>query len=407
VSDGREKEITSRDRIRRIIGILRLDGRDIEVHLHDNIEVVKVTETTHDSFTVKLPNPPASFAEEEAEFVFINFLFSGVELFGKCRFLAQNRTFVTLGYPSVMSSRTRRRFPRIRLDETIPAEIRYREFPQKRFEKIVIKDLPVKFSQLYWEAQRENADIKKVFIMALKELRAIAPVSEIVLYSKETMKGRDARVMRKTGKVLYIDDCRNPQSYHRTIASEKITNYTNYLADLKATGATQEEIAQELKEVIREDRARGCSSKVLVPIFSKSEVIGHIFLCQNDPSGRITSEKVTDLYALSTLLSHAIENSRFSADLEDILPSSLVDISEGGILLKMQDAENKINIPEGREIEVTFRSGEQEMSLKGNIRRKDPQSQSYAIEFTGLRPDIKKSLKKFIEDTIEKTPENQ
>ena len=145
---------------------------------------------------------------------------------------------------------------------------------------------------------------------------------------------------------------------------------------------------------------------MLVPIFSKSDVIGHLFLCQNDPAKKITTENITDLFALSTLLSLAIENSRFTTDLEDIVPSSLVDISEGGLLLKIQDHGNKLNLLEGTEIEVTFSSEGEEISLKGTIRRKDPQSQSYAIEFTELRPEIKRTLKKFIEDNIEKSSEN-
>ncbi|KPJ87596.1 MAG: hypothetical protein AMS17_08120 [Spirochaetes bacterium DG_61] len=401
-----EKEITSSDRIKRIFGILRLDGREIELHFPQYIEIVKIASTTYDSFTVKLSNPLIDITDEDVESVFINFIFSGVELFGKCKFLGQERSFITLGFPHVLSSRTRRRYPRVRIEERISADLRYKEFPQQRLEKIAIKDIPVKYSQLYWEAQRENADIKKVFLMALKELRGLSPLSEIVIYSKNTMKSRDARVMRKTGKVLYIDDCKHSQSYYRLITSEKITNYSDYLNDLKMTGVSQEELAQELQAIIREDLSRGCTSKVLVPIFSKSDVIGHLFLCQNDPAKKITTENITDLFALSTLLSLAIENSRFTTDLEDIVPSSLVDISEGGLLLKIQDHGNKLNLLEGTEIEVTFSSEGEEISLKGTIRRKDPQSQSYAIEFTELRPEIKRTLKKFIEDNIEKSSEN-
>jgi hypothetical protein len=407
VADPHDKEITSEERIKRIFGILRLDGREIELHLPNYIEIVKIAATTHDTFTVKLSNPLINFEDEEVENVVINFIFSGVELFGKCRVMGQERNFVNLGFPQSLSSRTRRRFPRVHLGEKISAELRYREFPQKRLEKLAIKDLPVKYSQLYWEAQRENADIKKVFLMALKELRNVSPVSEIIIYSKESMKSRDARVMRKTGKLLYIDDCKNAQSYYRLITSEKITNYSDYLNDLKMSGAPSEELTLEIQSIMREDISRGCSSKVLVPIFSSNDVIGHLFLCQNDPAKKITSENVTDLFALSTLLSHAIENSRFTADLEDVVPSSLVDISEGGLLLKVKDQGERLNLPAGAEIEVKFRSGDQEISVRGAIARKELQAQNYAIEFTDLKPEIKKALKKFIEDNIEKISESQ
>ena len=39
---SQNKEITSSDRIKRIFGILRLDGREVEVHLPQYIEVAKI-----------------------------------------------------------------------------------------------------------------------------------------------------------------------------------------------------------------------------------------------------------------------------------------------------------------------------------------------------------------------------
>ena len=402
-----DKVITSIERIKRIFGILRLDGREIELHLPHYIEIVKVSNTTHDTFTVKLSNPLINFVDMNVEYVFINFIFSGVALFGKCRFIDQSRSFVTLWFPEVLTGRTKRRYPRIRLGASVSAELTYKESADRKLERIGIKDLPVKYSQLYWEAQRENADVKKVFLMALKELRNIAPASEIVIYSKDSVKTRDARIMRKSGKVLYIDDCRTAQSYSRLITSEKITNYSEYLSDMKIAGASQEELTQELQDIIHEDLSKGCTSKVLVPIFSNNDVIGHLIVCQMTASKKITSENIKDLIALSTLLSTAIEKGRFTANLEDIIPSSLVDISEGGLLLRIQNHGNRLNIPEGTEIEVKFTAGNKEMTLKGTICRKDPESQSYAIQFSDLSMEVKKALKKFIADNIEKSGESQ
>jgi hypothetical protein len=124
-------------------------------------------------------------------------------------------------------------------------------------------------------------------------------------------------------------------------------------------------------------------------------------------SKKITSENIKDLIALSTLLSTAIEKGRFSTKLEDIIPSSLVDISEGGLLLRIQNHGNRLNIPEGTEIEVKFTVGNKEMTLKGTICRRDPESQSYAIQFSDLSMEVKKALKKFIADNIEKSGESQ
>ena len=86
---SQNKEITSSERIKRIFGILRLDGREVEVHLPQYIEVAKISNTTHGTFTLKLSNPLLTIQADNIDDVYVNFIFSGVELFGKCRFLEQ------------------------------------------------------------------------------------------------------------------------------------------------------------------------------------------------------------------------------------------------------------------------------------------------------------------------------
>jgi hypothetical protein len=397
-----EKEITSAERIRRIIGILRLDGREVELHLPSYIEIAKVVNTTHGSFTLKLSNPFINILEENLDSVYVNFIFSGVELFGECRFVEQTRAFITLNFPESLKSRTKRRYPRIKLKKVLDAELMYREIPEKGMERLSLKDMPVKYSQLYWEAQRENADIKKVFLMTLKEIRGISPYSEIIIYSQETMRSRDALIIRKSGKLLFIEDCNKGQSYTQFIPSERIVSYSYYLNDMKLGGATQDELKQELQDIIREDREKGITSKVIVPIFSRDGVIGHIYLYQKDESVKITQENISDLIALSTLLSLSIGKTHFGSKIEDIVGSNLVDISEGGLLLKIQNDENKINIPEGADIEVKFKVGGKELLLKGNICRKEAESESYAVKFADVDSEEKKVLKKFIDANIEK-----
>jgi hypothetical protein len=402
-----EKEITSAERIRRIIGILRLDGREVELHLPSYIEIAKVVNTTHGSFTLKLSNPFISIPDENLESVYVNFIFSGVELFGECRFVEQTRVFITLNFPEALKSRTKRRYPRIKLKRVLDAELMYREVPEKGMERLSLKDMPVKFSQLYWEAQRESVDIKKVFLMTLKEIRSISPYSEIIIYSQETMRSRNALIMRKSGKLLFIEDCNKGQSYTQFIPSERIVTYSYYLNDMKLSGATQDELKQELQDIIREDREKGMTSKVIVPIFSREGVVGHILLYQKDDSVKITQENISDLIALSMLLSLAIGKARFGAKIEDIVGSNLLDISEGGLLLRIQNDEKKINIPEGADIEVKFNVGGNELLLKGSVCRKDPENESYAVKFADVDMEEKKILKKFIDANIEKLKNTQ
>lgn len=399
---SQNKEITSSDRIKRIFGILRLDGREVEVHLSQYIEVAKISNTTHGTFTLKLSNPLLTVQEDNLDYIYVNFIFSGVELFGKCRFIEQSRAFITLEFPKALKSRTKRRYPRVKIRVGIPAELKYRESPEKHIDRIALKDLPVRYSQLYWEAQRESVDIKKVFLMGLKEIRSISPFSEIIIYSHKNMMMRDARVMRKSGKILFIEECRKVQSYTQLIPSDKIISYSYYLNDLKTNGTTQEELSKELQEIIRDDLTNGYTTKVLVPIYSKEGVIGHILLYHKDVNKHISPDNISDLVALSTLLSIGVENAHFIANIEELVGSSLLNISEGGLLLKIKNEENKVNIPEGATIDVSFTIGGKEITMKGNILRKEKGTSSYAVQFTDVPMDDKLLLKKFIDASIEK-----
>ena len=401
MADPQDKDITSLERIKRIMGILRLDGREIEIHLPHYIEIAKISNTTQGMFTVKLSNPLIDIGEGEIDYIYINFIFSGVELFGKCKFIEKQRAFLTLQLPDSLKSRTRRRYPRVKLKESMTAEVKFKEFPEKKLEKISSRELPVKYSQLYWEAQRESVDIKKVFMLGLKEMKNISPYTEFVIYKKDNRNSRDARIMRKSGKVLYIDDCHKAQSYTKFIASDRIINYLYYFHDKRMGGSSQDEITKEMEEIIREDLSKGYSSKVLLPLFSSEGVIGHIKVFQKGIKNKITPENVTDLSAIAILISSGIEKAHFVTDLDELTDSSLIEISEGGLFLKIIDHGSNVRIPEGTSMEVRFKFNDKEIILNGRVCRAGEDPSSYAIKFINISSDVKKVLKDFVDKNIE------
>jgi len=407
VTQTGDREITSAERIRRIIGILRLDGREVELHLPQYIEVAKISNTTHDNFTVKLSTELINLEYEDVEYVYINFVFSGAELMGKCRFVEQTRAFITLTYPETLTSRSKRKYPRVKLKELLPAKLNLKDFPEKEIGEISSRKLPVKYSKIYWEVQREVVDIKKVFLMVGKELKMISPYSEVIIYNNENKNTRDASIMRRSGKILFIDDCRKVQSYTRFIPSDKIINYGSFLNEYKLKGVLQEELVNELKSIIKEDLSQGFTSKVLIPVFSGGGVIGHIRAVQKEADKKITSENISDLSALSILMSAAMEKAKYTPELDDAINSSLVDISEGGLFLRVVNNRAEVSIPEGASIEVKFVLGEKEVILKGNVCRKNEEEKSYAIKFLEIGEDEKKLIRKFVDQSIEKFSQNK
>jgi hypothetical protein len=405
--EAKDRDIESRDRIRRIIGILRLDSREVEIHLPNYIEVAKITDAGQGSFRVKMTNPLINLVELGVEYVYINFIFSGVELFGKCRFVEQERAFVTLQFPVSLKSRTKRKYPRVRINPPFPVELKYREYPELKAGTVSSGDLPVKYSQLYWEAQRENVDIKKVFLMGLKEIRNISQFSEIVIYQTQNRSTRDAHIMRKSGKILYIDDCHNPSSYTKFIASDKIINYSYYVNERRMDGCPAQQITEEIDEVMREDLSMGYSSKVLLPLFSSGGVIGHIKVFQKGTERRVTLQNVADLSAITNLIATGIEKSKFAGDLNEIVDSKLIDISEGGLLLKIDNSMGGVRIPRGTNIEMKFRIRDIEIVMKGSVCREDREEACFAVQFVDVEPDTKSMLKSFINETIEKIKNQQ
>ncbi len=401
VAATKEKEISSFERIKRIIGILRLDGREVELHFPHYIEVGKVFETTAENFKIRISGSTVNINTQELDFIYLSFIFSGEELFGRCPITKREHPYITMGYPDIFKSRTKRRYPRIRPLIPVSAKLKYKRFPQRRPGRASPKDLPVKYSKLYWEAQRESVDIKKLFLLVGGEMKKICPQSQIIIYSDKNINTRDADVMRKSGKVLYIADCTRPESYTRFIPSEKITNYSFYLEEKRSTGVSEEELQEDLRMIMEEEKKEGHSSKALVPIFSKDEVIGHIKAFTTG-GGSLSYEIISDLMALGVILKIGIEKARFVPAFDDSVSTDLLNISEGGILLQITGGEGKITIPEGADAQIKVLINDQEIVLRGNVCRRGAEQQNYAIQFTKIDDDQKNALKGFIDENIEK-----
>lgn len=396
------REITSGERIRRILGILRLDGRDLELHFPHYIEVGRITDTTGDIFRVKLSSPLLHLNDEEWGSVHVTFVFSGVELFGRCRIVNHDASSVTLDYPDSLQSRSKRRFPRIGVSQQVSARLKLKKYPERKAATLSSKDLPVQYSKLYWEVQRESVDIKKIFILVGAEIKKISPHAEIVLYKRDNLSSRDAQILRRSGKVLYVDDCRKIQSYTRFIPSDKIVSYSYYLNEERSRGTGREELVGELKSIIRENLAQSYTSKALVPIFSNDEVVGHILGVYKEPGKKLTYKHTAALMSLSALLTMGIERAGFVPDLGDVLHSSVVDISEGGLLLKLTMEEEVVGLEEGAHMEVRFIINGKDVSLKGTVARMDEAGKQFAIQFTDVKAADRQVIKQFVEAGIEK-----
>jgi hypothetical protein len=164
-------------------------------------------------------------------------------------------------------------------------------------------------------------------------------------------------------------------------------------------GTSKQKLVEELRMIVRENLAQNYTSKVLVPVFSRDEVIGHIKGVHKESARKISYEDVADLMSLSALLTTGIERVGFIPDLGEILQSSLVDISEGGLLLRVSG--EGADIVEGADLEVKFVINGQDVKLKGTVARKEETDQSYAIQFTEITPPTRHLIRKFIDQSIE------
>lgn len=400
MKDKTQKEITNPDRIKRIIGILRLDGRDIELHLPNYIEVGKIHHTGHESFNVKLLSELIDLGRENPEYVFINFVFSGVELFGRCQFIEQSKEYLTLGYPESLSSRTKRRYPRVKLSQQLPAWLSLYDFSGIYQAELSPEEVPIEYSRIYWETKRDEVNIKKLLIMVGKELKNISPYTELVIYNEQNKNTHDAYIIRKSGKILFVNDCSDIQSYTRFIPSERIVNYSFLLNESRLRGVSKEETINDLKRIINEDRRLGYSSKLIAPIFSKKGVVGHLKVVQKGEK-KISPEDVRKIIALSRLLSMGIQKTSFVPKVDSAIPGSVVDISEGGVYLKVLNNTAGTDIPEGANIEVRFVLKEKEITIKGKVCRKNEEEKSYGVRFSELTNEERKALHNFIEDMLE------
>jgi hypothetical protein len=387
VSDLRSKEIRNPERVHRIIGILRLDGREVEVHIPHYIEVARIIDTTNDLFTVKITDSFVDYKAEDLDSVYLNFVFSGMELFGKCRIMNQTRNTLTLEYPEILESRSKRRYPRVKLNGDFPASLVYKQYPEKKI--------------------GESVDIKKMFLLVGGEIRRITPHAEIILFNKENLNFRDHQILRKSGKVLFVDDCKKIQSYTRIIPSDKIVSYSYYVGDLRLEGMEKEKIIEELKDIVREKLKLGYTAMVFVPIFSKDEVIGAIKAVRRETGSRFTADDISDLMSLAALLKMGMEKAKFIHDVAGVVPSTLVDISEGGMFLTVAAGSDDLHMQDGTNIEVKFDLDGREVTLKGTVVRGGEEEKGYAVEFYDSEPRDRQAVKRFIRKSIEKRKEIQ
>ena len=143
-----------------------------------------------------------------------------------------------------------------------------------------------------------------------------------------------------------------------------------------------------------------------MPFFSKGQVIGYIKIFKKNPTENISYSEINDLMVLSNLLTIAINKAGFVPKIDEGISSKLIDISEGGLLLKVVNHDKDIQLPEGAKLEIKLYLGDKELPLIGDILRKDEENKSYAIKFEELSPDVRNEIKRFIEENIDKNMES-
>jgi len=249
-----------------------------------------------------------------------------VELFGKCKFLEQARLSSPSSIPNPSRPGRSARFQRVRMGDKITAELKYRETPEVKMERITVKELPVKFSQLYWSPEGEPRQSRNI-PPRLKEIRNICPNAEIVLYNKANIHNRDARILRKSAS-LYGRFLLEHQFLHAAHPFGQADLLLVFLNDT-TSGASKEQIIAQLEAIIREDRSLHYSSKALIPLFSRTGCRPRESVSERR-GGKDLLEDVNNLLALTKLIGLGIQKARYVPDLDDFIDSRLLNIQRRG-----------------------------------------------------------------------------
>jgi c-di-GMP-binding flagellar brake protein YcgR len=109
--------------------------------------------------------------------------------------------------------------------------------------------------------------------------------------------------------------------------------------------------------------------------------------------------------SLAALLKMGMEKAKFVHDVAGVVPSTLVDISEGGIFLTVAAGSDDLHMQDGTNIEVKFDLDGREVTLKGTVVRGGQEEKGYAVEFYDSEPRDRQAVKRFIRKSIEKRKE--
>ena len=102
-----------------------------------------------------------------------------------------------------------------------------------------------------------------------------------------------------------------------------------------------------------------------------------------------------------------IEKAKFVPDVTGGVPSSLVDLSEGGMYITIDSKTDELKIKEGANVEVKISLDEKEVTLKGKVLRHGSEEKSYAIEFYDSEPRNLQVVKRFVQNSIDKLKEKK
>ena len=383
------------NRVRHLFYFLKAKGREIEITYMQERYSARISQISEDELTLTL----SGFKEGAIRRCRLRFE-AYKELYQfEVPILLIATDQIVVKTPSFIQSVQRRVYPRIRPDDLFMKFIIYWRpllgmtgpdfFSESRYPQIIMelrKDLP----NLYL--------LNRIFS---EEIQKISPTFRLKIYSKDDPGGESLmeKVMRSTGKSVYIKDVGKIENYYENMVHDKLVNYRGVYLKLLKEDSEENRADEYFKELHNKERNEFLSSYVCVPLRIYSRIAGYLYVYTTALEKNILSyEQALRLELLCRLMSYAMSKSVISRYYYANPVTRVVDIGLSGLLFELRDEELYKYTIDNSFIKMEIPLRQRTLKLMGEITRYFPSEKVYnvGVRFLESAPDDWRYLEEYV-----------
>ncbi|MCB1324735.1 MAG: DUF1577 domain-containing protein [Spirochaetales bacterium] len=308
---------------------------------------------------------------------------------------------LTIRIPTSIQSATRRKNPRLPLDDMFMRFIiLYQPLMGRRGVGQIIQS---RFGAIERELREDDPDLHLVHRVLVEEVRKISPDYEIKLYQKGERRSLIENTVSEQRKTIFLSSVSKLDSYFQPRMPHGMINFSKeYHHRLKES--SEEDAAQFFEHLQQADMRDFLANYVCAPIMIFDRVIGHIYVYTTVFDRRhIDADQAFRVDLLAKLLSHAMSKSVLARTYFKHTYTRIANISLSGLLFEINDRVIFDYLTYHDRIKMLIQIKHNLLTMSGEITRYFPSRDGFklGVEFFKAGPGDFKVLENFIFESVQ------